>query len=57
MKKPPKKIIVLEKRYKKRGKKYKTPSIKLSGAWIEQHGFPVGRECNVEVEFGKIVIT
>jgi len=57
MKKPTTKITVLEKRYKKRGKEYKTPCIKLSGAWIEQMGFPVGRICDVKVEFGKIIIT
>ena len=62
MSKPTTKTTVQQKKSwssKKTGKKYQqtSPYIKLSGKWIEQNGFPIGRICKVEVEFGKITIT
>ena len=62
MSKATNKITVQQKKSwtsKKTGKKYQqtSPYIKLSGKWIEQNGFPIGRICEVTVQFGKITIT
>ena len=32
------------------------PHIRITGRWVEQAGFPVGTEVNVEVSHGRIVI-
>lgn len=44
-------------RYRKWGKNYTVPEIRLEGQWLEQLGFEQGNEILIEQENNKLVIT
>lgn len=44
-------------RYRKWGKNYTVPEIRLEGQWLEQLGFEQGNEILIEQKNNKLVIT